>query len=220
MKVYTVHDRKVGDELHQERQLKLIELWAESWRKRGWEPEVLSADLAAKHRFWDVIKESQWLRHTVNDWPYMLACYAKWAVMAQVGGMYSDPDVMNYGFTPEVAMGIVDAPAENLSPITKLPVVFCPDAVPSCLWGEAAFYDCVMLTFRNVAVLNACGERCVFNDLSDMNIFRDYWRERVSEWEDCANYKEGDWKIAMLVHYHQGACGPDRVEEIMRVRPI
>lgn len=207
MIVHTYHDPSVDPDGHQRR---LLALWAESWRARGWETNVLGPEVARMHMYYTQIADSSFLRHTVNDWNYSLACYCKWMAMAQVGGMYADPDVINYSFAPpEWSEDDVAGPRA------------IHGMVPSCMFGNKQFYHCVCRTIRNVSVFGQAGPHCIGDDLNDMNIFADYWPARVRVSNECLAYKDHPgWEKAALVHYHQGVCRGDRVEEIQRVRPI
>lgn len=211
MKVFT-NDQPAIDK--DGRQARLIELWGESWARRGWDPVVLKADDAIAHPFFHDITGSEYLRRTVNNWEYMKAVYCKWMNMALLadGGVYSDPDIINYSFFP-----------------TQLPdyakrergTILCTQMMPSLIYGTRMFYELVTRTIRNVAVLRMCGRDCVRDDLSDMNIFRDYWSDWVTPMYVARNYREDGWETAQCVHYHMSTTGQvDRVELIQKVRPI
>lgn len=209
MKVYT-NDQPAIDK--DGRQAKLIHLWAESWVKNGWVPVVLHADQAMAHPFYHEITWSEYLRRTVNNWEYMKAVYCKWMNMALLpeGGVYSDPDVINYSLSP------------NACPdLTENGVIMCTQMMPSLLCGTKLFYELVSRTLRNVSVLRTCGQNCVMDDLSDMNIFRDYWSRRVKQICWAKNYREPGWELAPCVHYHMSVTGQvDRADLIQKVRPI
>lgn len=79
----------------------LIELWARSWRDRGWEPVVLGEEHAARHPLYGMLKERYAALPSINSKDYELACYLRWPAMAaEGGGFLCDYDVMNYGFPP------------------------------------------------------------------------------------------------------------------------
>lgn len=208
MIVHTYHDPSVDPSGSQKA---LLELWAKSWQARGWETAVLGPGDARKHIYFDIISKSDFLRLTVNDWNYSFACYCKWMAMVQVGGMYADPDVINYGFTP---------PNWNEAEYRWIPRMM-HGMIPSCMFGAKEFYHFVCRTIRNVSVMRQAGPRCIWDDLNDMNIFSDFWSGHVQAEHICYAYKEDSgWETALMVHYHNGVCHGNRVDEIQRVRPI
>jgi hypothetical protein len=103
MRVYTYY-MPIGlyDEYSQR---KLIEVWARSWSKFGWEPIVLNEGDAQQHPwYWDY-KAHVWNLPTEYGHDYEGSCFLRWLAMAAQatdggGGMMTDYDVINYGLSP------------------------------------------------------------------------------------------------------------------------
>jgi len=79
---------------------KIIDLWKKSWSFYGWNPIIYGIDECKKHAQYDVIYKFCEKLPTVNPKKYEMFCYLRWLYMANVGGWYSDVDMINYGFTP------------------------------------------------------------------------------------------------------------------------
>lgn len=81
--IFTYYDVESGQEGDGE----LIRLWVVSWERQGWEARILSrADAEAHRRYIHSEKSPRVLR---------------WLALQRAGGgMYADPDVINYGFAP------------------------------------------------------------------------------------------------------------------------
>lgn len=103
-------------------QWKLIDVWARSWDKAGWNPVVLNEKhLPEATR--NLIREKFLAHPTEYGDDYTLACYARWFVVAhQGGGMLTDYDVINYGFEPR------HPPADRM-------IIFCDDPPPTVFMG-------------------------------------------------------------------------------------
>jgi len=208
MIVYTSIDPRITTPDH----VAVTAMWETSWRAYGWEPVKLNAADATSHPYYDAIANSDWLRLTINAWPYMRACYCKWMVMTRVGGLYCDPDILNYGFTPN------DLPhVDKNCPA----VVLHTGGIPSIMWGTALWYELVVRGFRNAALMRWAGKYCVSDDIGDMNLFADLWQDRTKIIPLCLSYGDPGWETSSLVHYHGGCFpGENKIEMIGRVRPI
>jgi len=100
MNIHTYFDEVPG--FNVENQLRLIDLWNESWSKRGWGPTMVNLATAKKHPRFGALQEAVAKLPTVNGHGYEDTCYYRWPALAVCGGGWlSDYDVMNYGFLPE-----------------------------------------------------------------------------------------------------------------------
>lgn len=80
---------------------KILELWKKSWTFYGWNPVIYGIKECEKHPQFDLIYKLCEKFPTVNPKKYEMFCYLRWLYMANVGGWYSDIDMINYGFTPK-----------------------------------------------------------------------------------------------------------------------
>ena len=82
----------------------LIDIWQKSWKKAGWQPVVLSEYDVLTHPKFKHYKKKFWSLPTEYGHDYEAACFMRWAAVAHAGGgMMTDYDVINYGFTPRDA---------------------------------------------------------------------------------------------------------------------
>lgn len=77
------------------------DLWAESWRSRGWNPIKLSQRDAIRHpRYTEILANLKTMRF-LNDPAEMIARLVRWAALdAMGGGLMVDPEVMPNNFNP------------------------------------------------------------------------------------------------------------------------
>jgi hypothetical protein len=100
MKVFTYY-MPVPDLWSEESQRALIDIWARSWAKAGWEPVVLTEDDAKAHPGFSHYREKFWALPTEYGHDYEGGCFMRWLAVARAGGgMMVDYDVINYGFLP------------------------------------------------------------------------------------------------------------------------
>lgn len=183
----------------------LIKLWEKSWHNYGWKPIVLSLNDAKKHPRYNEIDlknySSNLYKYSVNDPKYLELCYSRWFAYGLCDGVWSDYDVMNYGFTPDNAKELFN----------KEPVFF--DAIGSSGFSTTKKHDLII-----EGIINACQEDTITNDLllfqqkhnqdqeiSDMHINR---REHscISFLDNLCedNFSNDKWRKSILVHYHNG----------------
>jgi hypothetical protein len=98
MTVHTYHEPVPGMD-----RAEILSLWAESWRRHGWEPVVHTRAEASAHPQAGSYETRITGLPTVNSRAYEEACWRRWLVAAQVGGFWCDDDLVNVGFTAEEA---------------------------------------------------------------------------------------------------------------------
>jgi len=212
-------------------QLKLIDLWAESWRKRGWEPIVLGESHARRHPRFKEFKQKFWELPTEYGHDYEGACLMRYvAVAAMGGGMLTDYDVMNYSVTPERV--------EKLQAIYDSPqfFLFCNrpprDVFAGAFFGCPELYEGVSQIFYSweidkrdfVQSSTYTGYHC--SDLSMLMQIFDGRRTRP-DWlqlaPGCVLYPEEGWQTAPMVHYGYAMKTTGhwpKYEGIPKLRPI
>lgn len=95
----------------EEGERRLIHLWAETWRRQGWNPVLLNEETARHHPKYAEYKAKFWSLPTINGHEYEGACFMRYVAVAQAmandgvdRAMLVDYDVINYGFDPAKAV--------------------------------------------------------------------------------------------------------------------
>ena len=86
-----------------------IAVWKASWERYGWRTEVLNHSAVEEYPGLADLERRFCLLPTVNPKAFEMACYLRWLALAMVGGgLLTDYDCLNMGFTPEeYAAGVV-----------------------------------------------------------------------------------------------------------------
>ena len=83
-------------------QVEEIAIWKLSWERYGWNPVVLNHSAIEGYPGLPELERRLSLLPTVNPKAYEMACYLRWLALALVGGgLLTDYDCVNVGFTPE-----------------------------------------------------------------------------------------------------------------------
>lgn len=118
-KIYAFYE-KINDQIDSEYQ-KIIELWKNSWIKNGWEPIILNLNDSKKHpdyeSFYNIIKNYP----SIHNKEYIDLCYLRWLAIANIGGWYTDVDMINIDFKP------IDFNNEFVT--ASYPTVVCPSTI-------------------------------------------------------------------------------------------
>lgn len=177
---------------------KLLNLWAESWRKGGFETRILSEADARSHPGYAYYVDKISRFPTVNPPAYERACYMRWLAMANLEGklplIMSDYDVINRSFLVEKAAFLWSAqPCLTIDEPTR---------VPCCVMGRPEDFEglCDIICEYHPKP----GERHV----SDMTIIR---QTNLPAGNVCVEHLDsgrpivddpGDgWKTAPLIHF-------------------
>jgi hypothetical protein len=186
--------------------LELIKLWEKSWSKNGWNPIVLSLEDAKKHpRYYEIdLKNysSNLYKYSLNGASYLELCYSRWFAYGLYGGVWSDYDVINYGFSPEDSEQLVQ----------HEPVFI--DHIGSCgfatLNGHEKIIEGFIDAYKNDNIVNnILSLQKKYNqtqDISDMHINRKINTPIKFPNIPLCNEKFSDdeWRKSKLVHYHNG----------------
>jgi hypothetical protein len=182
----------------------LIDVWARSWTKQGWEPVVLTEDDARKHPNFSYYKEKFWALPTGYGHDYEGACFMRWLAVAQAGGgMMVDYDVINYGFLP------YDQPPEEMSVFADpTPERIFMGAVAGqsqyfqemadifALWGPDQ-YD--INTALEAEDKRHCSDLAMLIRMFDTKTYpKPDWLKRR---DGCALFDHPSWNTSKLVHY-------------------
>lgn len=90
----------------------IIDLWKKSWKKHNWNPIILNEEYSKRNELFrklDLNNPDANFYKTINSsmWKYHRSCYCRLLAYCQYvrehgATLYSDYDVMNYGFTPNI----------------------------------------------------------------------------------------------------------------------
>lgn len=93
-----------GPQINPEDERKLICLWIDNWRSKGFDPVVLNESWAEKHPMHDMFREAVSKFPSTNPAGYDLSCFLRWLAVAVAEkddcAILSDYDVFNYGWAP------------------------------------------------------------------------------------------------------------------------
>jgi hypothetical protein len=178
-------------------QTPLLDVWRQSWERQGFECVVLGEEHAAGHRWFADLDGWDFLALSVNAWPYAKACYRRWMAYAQVATedfRFCDYDVLNVSLKPK------DVPVARAAGLW----LGDRDAVPCFGVANKPTIEGVIRLFRNAALMRQAGKFCVQDDISDMNLIRDFGdvtkRDLVS--------LHGDGRRRPLIHF-SNSCFPE-----------
>lgn len=97
MKIFSYFDSSTG----WGGQAELIAVWEQSWRRFGWQPQILTPRDATRHPDYARFLAKINTLPTVNSRVYENACYLRWLALDRAGGGFMcDYDVINYGLRP------------------------------------------------------------------------------------------------------------------------
>jgi hypothetical protein len=205
MKVYTYFHPIPAMDVYREH--RLILCWQQSWRRCGWEPVVLTHQVAESHkRFkeYDALVRS-W--PTVNPPGYDLACYHRWLALSVVGGGIStDYDVIARNFDSE----LLALPNE----VTVLDRGGTPCAVYAIGGGPEAIVDSFFTMPPTIVEVNGKPHT------SDMYHMQNCGWVRAPH-HTCP-FGESEWLTAPAVHFSHSDCGKTRpgVERSKIIREV
>ena len=116
MNVYAFYD-PIGEQTKE--YTDLISLWERSWRYYGWNPIILTLKDAQKHERYNELHEKAKAWPTINGKQFEIYCFLRWLAIANIGGWYTDVDMMNYGFMPyDYGEGSVTTQQHSIAPAT------------------------------------------------------------------------------------------------------
>lgn len=208
MRVYTYYT-PIGlyDRDSQER---LIDIWARSWSKAGWEPIVLNEGDAMLSPHYDEFRKAVWKLPTEYGHEYETTCFLRWLAMSAQetgggGGTMTDYDVINYGFPP-------------IAPIKDEMLFFC-DYAPhdtislGVVTGTRAHYSYFCDLFLNwvphpqhdwnpkAKLLHCSDLSMLVRMFENKTHYKPEWAKKVSNVQAIYMKEHDDWKTAPLVHY-------------------
>jgi hypothetical protein len=191
----------------------LIDLWYKGWSKAGWEPHVLGPVASKMHGDYEAFDAHVRSLPTINPKEYEVACFHRWLALEVVnGGVMTDYDVMNYGFTPEHADMLTHG-----KDVLFLEKGRCPCTVFATK-GGARQITSYLGSYAYDGTLEQGRPH-----LSDMHILKQ------SRWlvsDVVREFGDEAWEGARLVHFANGAVhrafggGATKERAVMERRPV
>lgn len=195
-------------ELNAAEHLRQVDIWKNSWRSRGFKPVVLNLDTAMRHPDFQKLNAIFEKFPTVNAKKYELYCYIRWLALEVVGGgMTSDYDVINNGFTPDY-MEEFKADKDRIT-------VFQASSDLSCI-TPAAVYAPVPALKKFISAMaeykvDETDKEGEAKHISDQNILRKHSKDDwVSIQLLCKEYGEDGWKDVPMTHISTGSLVRER----------
>lgn len=187
----------------------LIDLWSKSWSRHGWSPIVLTRRDASLHPLFASFEASNYFNQTCNPVAYERACFLRWLAMVQAqGGLMSDWDVMNYGFTPN------ELPKFESS---NRVVLMSGKATPCLVSGLVGAYQAIVYTFHTCAMARYTMSNGDNNTVSDQNILKQM-PQIFDTSKMCPEVGEDGWKTSTLVHYPNARVAHPKSKNIPLLR--
>lgn len=181
MNIYTYYHPIYEDQTDQ---IRLIELWKDTWAANGWNPCIIGIEHAKMNPRFDEYYEVFSQFPTINSKEYELSCFLRWVAMEYIGdGVLTDYDVMNYGFSPIVVDNII-------------PYAYNTRCVPCIISGKTQAFSYVLNSFMKYDYSDK-------DHVSDQSIIQEMQLACCHD-NICLEYKEEDWYKAPLVHYPYG----------------
>lgn len=172
---------------------RLLDLWSEKWRGKGFEPRILSESDAKTHPGYSQFRDRIMRYPTVNNRQYELACYLRHMAMAATGEQL----LVDYDVLPNPKVESINLPEGQRLLLLE------PTRVPcAVLADQDGFSDICDLLYEFVPV----GQKHV----SDMTIIRGSTLpvadppicvEHLDSGKPIENDPGDGWKTAPLIHF-------------------
>lgn len=190
-------------------QRRLIDIWARSWAKQGWEPILLNEGDAKLHPNYEDFRRAIWGLPTEYGHEYESSCFLRWLAMAAQetdggGGVLTDYDVVNYRFKPRpvnpeemyflsdqvnrITMGVVIGARKHYEFFCNLFANWTPDKHD---WNASAgLFHCSDLSM-------------VTRMFEDGTWDKPAWAKKLNNFQAIFGQepKPNAWRTAPLVHY-------------------
>jgi hypothetical protein len=197
-------------------EVRLMNLWRESWSNLGFEPIVLNEYYARQHSYYPEYDRLVSAFPSVNPAKYDRACFIRWLAAAnapvKTGELFliSDYDVMGYEAEPFLRYGSRVTRARP--PMTKL--VFYEKYCPSLVLGHRATFAAQAQRFA-LYKLEADDLHDTTPHISDQNILAKMQTRQPTHYEVLhlvRSYGETGWDAAPAVHFCNSAMGPPKAQ--------
>lgn len=179
----------------------LIDVWARSWKKAGWNPIVLSEKILRNNPPYPAFKKKILSHEYEYGADYTLSCALRWLAVAHMGGgMLVDYDVINYGFEPRTP------PKDRM-------IIFCDDPPASVFMGAVLgtreHFEKMVDIFSTWVIkpedTGAQANWWYYNDLMMLERLFHTTHHNKPAWfvkeNGCALFPYDSWKTSRLVHY-------------------
>lgn len=188
-------------------QRRLIDVWARSWSKQGWEPIVLHEGDAKLHPNYTKFRRHVWNLPTEYGHEYEGACFLRWIAMAAQetdggGGVLTDYDVINYGWKPRpvnpeemyflsdqenrISMGVVIGARKHYEYFCNVFANWVPDTHD---WN------------RNAGLFHCSDLSMAVRMFEEGTWKKPSWAKKMGKIQALFGHKPEAWRTSLLVHY-------------------
>lgn len=205
MTVYAYYEPLIDNWGYEE----LIELFAKSWERQGWEVKVFNRKDLVQHPNYEEQRRALEILPSQHDRGFGVMCMLRYLPMQNAGGgLLVDTDLINYNFKPDML------PQPGGYTLQR----------GSGTYGSQAFYGWICWELAHwqssrVPPWLVNGKP----HWSDMV----FLSAAVPSIDLAVTYRQGDIEKAPLVHYSNGSLYPnsepdrhDRVKRILAIRPL
>ena len=192
-------------------EVKLLELWADSWRRAGWRPVILTPKQYSGHPLLGTLIRRVLTLPTANPRHYETLCYLRWLAYDLVApGFFTDYDVMNYGLTPTMLPRLTEEHRTGL----VSPRQDCHPDPGFFLASQTGIRRMLNAFLHDVPpIIDHNGQPHV----SDMVYF--HRLAELSHEPLGKIYGEPGWESAKCIHFARSAVGPgDRADFILQLK--
>ena len=189
---------------------KMIQLWKKSWINQGWNPIILTLEDCKKNpdynNYYNIINQYP----SIHNKQYINLCYLRWLAIANVGGWYTDVDMINYGFKPFDPNDKVVTCSATICPTTlHMPkekyTKYIIETIKNYSFEDEHLYD-KSLTENTESVKNTTDALILLNN----KIWRyiDIWLENQCDYDT-----KYDWNKHQIIHFHGGCFNSDKMKK-------
>jgi hypothetical protein len=195
--------------------LRTLALHGESFANHGWRIVPVGMDAARSHPLFSWFDGLDWFYAlSINPPDYTRLCYMRWLAYAAAGLPFADLDVINFGFSPDEAIPIMESKTPALISAANAMGLVTPD-----------HYGQILDSFRHI-VDHVDDYRHHVDDINDMTLLRHLrpeYNAAIPYADDrfVKDYSNPGWETARLVHFAHGLTPLPRsqaIEAEMRAR--
>lgn len=195
MNIYAFYE-KIDGEIDNEYQ-KIIEIWKKSWSDNGWNPIILTLEDSKKHPDFEIFYNTIKNYPSIHEKKYIDMCYLRWLAIANLGGWYTDIDMINYGFKPISYNDEIVSCSPNICPTTiymskENYEKYIINILKNYDFPENDCYDCYENNCKNTSDMLILHNKKIYNNIDIMLDVQ------------CDFDVNKDWKKYSILHFHGG----------------
>jgi hypothetical protein len=206
MNIYAFYE-KIDNEIDAEYQ-KIIEIWKNSWRSNGWNPIILTLEDSKKHpdfqNFYNIINKYS----SIHQKQYIDMCYLRWLAIANLGGWYTDIDMINFGFKPVDYIDQIVSCSHCVCPST---IYMTKEKYQKYIVESLKFYD-----FNDKDVYDSQpNNKSKIKNTSDMLILHNkkiYEKIDIKLNNQCDYDIHHKWNNYSIIHFHSACFNANKMK--------